>query len=82
MKKSVRVKTFCTGENNFYEVFHCLIQGDWGSLTLQAQYPQTNSPELSPYTALKSKFGEFDKRSKHCTRGNHLFPATFFLDMY
>ena len=77
MKKSVRVKTFCTGENNFYEVFH-LYKEPGAHEPFKPQNPWTNSPELSPYTALKGKFGEFDKRSKHSPRGNHLFPATFF----
>ena len=77
MKKSVRVKTFCTIENNFYEVFH-LYKEPGAHEPFKPQYPQTNSPELPPYTALKSKFGEFDKRSKHFPRGNHFNSHNFF----
>ena len=39
---------------------------------LQPQYPNTNSPDWSPYISLNNKLREFGRRSKHFLLGDHI----------
>ena len=49
----------------------CVIKDGDGIYLFKAQYPHANSRGRPPYTSLKNKLREFNKRRKHFPLGDH-----------